>query len=37
MPIHSAVGYNIRRILEWLRALLRLFLIAIMRGFIIPC
>ena len=31
----SAVGYNFRRILAWLRVLLRLFLIAIMRAFII--
>jgi transposase, IS5 family len=29
--ILSAVGYNFRRILAWLRALLRLFLIAILR------
>jgi transposase, IS5 family len=29
--ILSAVGYNPRRILSWLRALLRLFLIAILR------
>ncbi len=29
--ILSAVGYNFRRILAWLRILLRLFLIAIMR------
>ena len=33
--ILSAVGYNFRRILAWLRALLRLFLIAIARLFII--
>jgi len=33
--ILSAVGYNFRRILAWLRALLRLFLIAIARFFII--
>ena len=29
--ILSAVGYNFRRILAWLSALLRLFLIAILR------
>ena len=29
--ILSAVGYNFRRILAWLRALLRLFLSAILR------
>jgi IS5 family transposase len=29
--ILSAIGYNFRRILEWLRALLRLFMIAILR------
>jgi IS5 family transposase len=34
--ILSAVGYNFRRILAWLRALLRQFLIAILRGFIVP-
>ena len=34
--ILSAVGHNFRRILAWLRALLRLFLIAIMRGYTIP-
>ena len=33
--ILSAVGYNFRRILAWLRVLLRLFLIAILRAFII--
>lgn len=33
--ILSAVGYNFRRILAWLRALLRLFLTAILRAFII--
>ena len=33
--ILSAVGHNFRRILAWLRALLRLFLIAIARFFII--
>jgi IS5 family transposase len=33
--ILSAVGYNFRRILAWLRALLRRILIAIMRAFII--
>jgi IS5 family transposase len=33
--ILSAVGYNFRRILAWLRALLRLILIAILRAFII--
>ena len=33
--ILSAVGYNFRRILAWLRALLRLFLIVIVRAFII--
>ena len=33
--ILSAVGYNFRRILAWLRALLRFFLIAITRFFII--
>ena len=33
--ILSAVGHNFRRILAWLRALLRLFLIAILRVFII--
>ena len=33
--ILAAVGYNFRRILAWLRALLRLFLIAIARFFII--
>ncbi len=33
--ILSAVGYNFRRILAWLRILLRLFLIVILRGFII--
>ena len=32
--ILSAVGYNFRRILAWLRALLRQILIAILRGFI---
>ena len=31
----TAVGYNFRRILAWLRALLRRILIAIMRAFII--
>jgi transposase, IS5 family len=31
----SAVGHNFRRILAWLRALLRFFLIAIPRLFII--
>jgi IS5 family transposase len=31
----SAVGYNFRRILAWRRDLLRLFLIALLRGFII--
>jgi len=29
--ILSAIGYNFRRILAWLRALLRLFMIAILR------
>jgi IS5 family transposase len=33
--ILSAVGYNFRRILAWLRALLRLILIAILRALII--
>jgi IS5 family transposase len=33
--ILSAVGHNFHRILAWLRALLRLFLIPIMRGHII--
>ena len=33
--ILSAVGYNFRRILAWLRLLLRLFLIAIVRASII--
>jgi len=33
--ILTAVGYNFRRILAWLGALLRLFLIAILRTFII--
>ena len=33
--ILSAVGYNFRRILAWLRVLLRLFLIAIVRAFIV--
>src|SRR3977135_444530 len=33
--ILSAVGHNLRRVLAWLRALLRLFLIAILRVFII--
>jgi IS5 family transposase len=33
--ILSAVGYNFRRILAWLRVLLRLFLIAILRAFIV--
>jgi IS5 family transposase len=33
--ILSAVGHNLRRVLAWLRALLRLFLIAILRAFII--
>jgi IS5 family transposase len=33
--ILSAVGYNFRRILAWLRVLLRLFLIAILRRFFI--
>jgi IS5 family transposase len=32
--ILSAIGYNFRRILAWLRDLLCLFLIAIVRGFI---
>jgi transposase, IS5 family len=31
----TAVGYNFRRILAWLRALLRQILIAILRAFII--
>ena len=31
--ILSAVGYNFRRILAWLRDLLRMFLIAIVRAF----
>ena len=33
--ILTAVGYNFRRILAWLRALLRSILIAILRAFII--
>jgi len=33
--IHTAVGYNFRRILAWLRALLRQILIEILRAFII--
>ena len=33
--ILTAVGYNFRRILAWLRALLRQILIAILRAFII--
>ena len=34
--ILTAVGYNFRRILAWLRALLRLILIALLRAFISP-
>jgi transposase, IS5 family len=34
--ILTAVGYNFRRILGWLRELLRLFLIAFVRDFKIP-
>ena len=33
--ILTAVGYNFRRILAWLRALLRKSLIAILRAFVI--
>ena len=33
--ILTAVGYNFRRILAWLRALLRKILIAILRAFVI--
>ena len=33
--ILSAIGYNFRRILAWLRLLLRLIMIAILRVFII--
>ena len=32
--ILTAVGYNFRRVLAWLRSLLRLILIAILRTFI---
>jgi IS5 family transposase len=34
--ILTAVGHNLRRVLAWLRALLRLFLIAVLSGFKIP-
>jgi transposase, IS5 family len=34
--ILTAIGHNLRRVLAWLRALLRLFLIAILGGFKIP-
>jgi IS5 family transposase len=34
--ILTATGHNLRRVLAWLRALLRLFLIAIFGGFKIP-
>jgi len=33
--ILTAIGYNFRRILAWLRELLRQFLVAILRAFVV--